>query len=123
MKYIFKPYFFLFLLFTACSPVDESLINGEWAGIAVIEEGSPVNVDPTVIKMSFKDKGYTYASTLNYKEAGTYHIDSKFLYTTDTINQASTEKAVEIVKLTVDSIVLKMNEDGRERFLIMGKVQ
>lgn len=123
MKHKFKACFFLLLFATGCAPVDESLIHGEWAGIAVMEEGSPVNVDPTVIRMAFKGKGYAYSSTLNYKEAGMYHIDAKYLYTTDTINQASTEKAVEIVKLTVDSLVLKMNEDGKERFLVMGKVQ
>ncbi|MCB0564006.1 MAG: hypothetical protein KDD01_06480 [Phaeodactylibacter sp.] len=121
MNQSFKAYLFLLLLLAACSPVDKSLIKGQWAGIAVIEEGSPINIDPKEIKISFEDKGYIYSSTLNYKEAGVYYIDSKYLYTTDTLNQASTEKAVEIVKLTADSLVLKMNEAGKERFLIMEK--
>ena len=123
MNHKFTPFIFLLLLFAACSPVDESLIKGKWAGIAVIEEGSPINIDPSEVRMSFKDKGYIYSSTLNYEEAGTYYIHSKYLYTTDTLNQASTEKAVEIVKLTPDSLVLKMNETGKERLLMMEKVE
>lgn len=118
-----RPCIFLLLLLTACSPVDKSLIKGEWRGIAVTEEGAPVNVDPGLIRMSFEDKGYAYHSTLNYREAGSYHIDSQYLYTTDTLNQASTEKAVEIVKLTADSLVLKMNESGRERILMLEKLE
>lgn len=97
------------------------MIVGEWAGVAALEEGAPIGVDPSLIRMTFGNKGYTYNSTLNYREAGSYYIDSKYLYTTDTLNQASTEKAVEIVKLTADSLVLKMNESGRERFLMMEK--
>ncbi|MCO6478576.1 MAG: lipocalin family protein [Phaeodactylibacter sp.] len=124
MYRIFKISFALLLLLGACSPVDKSLIEGTWKGVAVVEEGSPLNdVDPGVIELSFREKGYAYSSTLNYKEAGTYYIDSKYLYTTDTLNQASTEKAVEIVKLTTDSLVLKMNDSGRERLLMMEKVQ
>ena len=123
MDWIFKAAFFLMAFLASCSPVDRGMIVGEWAGIAALEEGASIGVDPSLIRMTFGDKGYTYSSTLNYREAGAYYIDSKYLYTTDTLNQASTEKAVEIVKLTADSLVLKMNESGRERFLIMEKMR
>lgn len=103
-----------------CAPVQEDLIKGSWKGVAILEDGAPLEVDPTVINMSFGDgNSYTYSSTLNYRESGTYYVDSKYLYTTDTLNQATTEKAVEIVGLTADSLILKMNEGGRERLLKM----
>ncbi|MCB0552045.1 MAG: hypothetical protein KDD02_00730 [Phaeodactylibacter sp.] len=103
-----------------CAPVQEDLIKGSWKGVAILEDGAPLEVDPTVINMSFgDDHSYTYSSTLNYRESGTYYVDSKYLYTTDTLNQATTEKAVEIVGLTTDSLILKMNEEGRERLLKM----
>lgn len=123
MNHTFKPLFFILLLLSACSPVDERLIEGKWSGIAVIEEGAPISVDPSEITMSFGEKGYAYSSTLNYKEAGDYYVEAKYLYTTDTLNQASTKKAVEIVKLTADSLVLKMNENGKERLLMMEKMR
>ena len=103
-----------------CAPVQEDLIKGSWKGVAILEDGAPLEVDPTVINMSFgDDHSYTYSSTLNYRESGTYYVDSKYLYTTDTLNQATTEKAVEIMGLTTDSLILKMNEEGRERLLKM----
>ncbi|MCB0572266.1 MAG: hypothetical protein KDC66_21010 [Phaeodactylibacter sp.] len=107
-----------------CAPVQESLIQGHWQGVTVLEEGAPLQVDPALISISFgSDNGYDYTSTLNYREAGTYYIDSKYLHTTDTLNQASTEKAVEIVTLTADSLILKMNEGGRERLLKLARVK
>ncbi len=110
------------LLASACAPVEENLIQGRWQGVAVLEEGEPLNIDPTVISMTFgENNSYAYSSTLNYRESGSFYIDSKYLYTTDTLNQASTEKAVEIVSLTADSLTLKMNEGGRERLLKMAR--
>jgi hypothetical protein len=44
------------------------------------------------------------------------------LYTLDTINQASSEKAVKIVNLTPDSLFLKMNEEGKIRIVKLFKV-
>ncbi|MCB0585062.1 MAG: lipocalin family protein [Phaeodactylibacter sp.] len=123
MDQIVKLCYLLVLMLTACSPVDENLLIGKWTGIAVTEEGTPINVNPSEIKMTFGEKGYAYFSTLNYREAGSYYIHSKYLFTTDTLNQASTEKAVEIVKLTPDSLVLKMEEAGKERFLMMEKTE
>lgn len=110
------------LLAASCSPLEKGNIHGEWKGIEATEEGVPIGVDPGLIRMSFGDKGYTYQSTLNYREAGAYYIDSKYLYTTDTLNQASTEKAVEIVQLGPDTLILKMMEGERERLLTLKKV-
>lgn len=110
------------LLASGCAPVEENLIQGRWQGVSVLEEGEPLGIDPTVISMTFgENNSYAYSSTLNYRESGSFYIDSKYLYTTDTLNQASTEKAVEIVTLTADSLTLKMNEAGRERLLKMAR--
>ena len=101
----------LFLL--TCSPVQDELIVGSWQAISVEEEGAQLALDPSQIKLAFTENDtYTYESTLNYREAGSYFVDAKYLYTTDTVNQASTEKAVEIVLLTADSLSLKMNDNG-----------
>ncbi len=109
---------------TACSTHEKEDIQGTWEGIAVLEDETPMAIDPSEIRISFGDKNnYAYSSTLNYKEAGTYYLDGKYLYTTDTLNMASTEKAVEIVKLVEDSLVLKMNDGGRSRILQLKKVK
>jgi hypothetical protein len=112
----------LTLLLLACAPSNEKMLCGQWQGIIVLENGDSLEIDPSIIRISFNEQnGYTYASTLNYREAGTFYADAKYLYTTDTLNQATTEKVVEIVKLTEDSLFLKMSEAGRERLLKLVK--
>jgi len=108
----------LLLVNTACAPYNDSELHGTWEGVEVLEEGESLNVDPTEVGFTFsEDNGYTFRSTLNYKEAGTYQVQDTYLYTTDTLNQASTEKAVEITKLSEDSLFIRMMEQGQERTL------
>lgn len=91
---------------------------GSWEAIEVTEEGQPLGVNVQEIGFTFLDEGrYTYRSTLNYKEAGSYYVESQYLFTTDTVNQATSEKAVEILQLNQDSLFLKMNDNGKERLL------
>lgn len=116
--------FFVLLLANACGPNVEHQIIGSWQAVVVLEEGDSLEVDPQYIKLNFgKNKDYTYSGPLKYEESGSYYVESKYLYTLDTLNQASTEKAVEIVKLTEDSLQLLMKEGARERLLKFVKVQ
>lgn len=107
------------IFIVGCASVDVAQLDGDWIGIEVLEEGEPLEIKPSDIRFIFdtESKGYQYFSTLNYKEAGTYHLDSKFLYTLDTINQASRERSVEILQMSGDSLVLRMMEEGKERVL------
>jgi len=99
---------------------EEEQLHGRWVGVAVTEEGSPLAIDPSQIQLRFlTDQRYTYRSTLDYKEAGSYFIDANYLYTRDTLNQASTEKAVELLKLKEDSLRIRMLEGGKERMLTL----
>ena len=102
--------------------MNDELLIGRWQAAELKEEEAPVPVNLDAISFEFNtDYQYTFSSTLNYREAGTYFIDARFLYTTDTINQASTEKAVEILTLTEDSLHLRMMENGKERLLKLVK--
>ncbi len=107
-----------------CSNAYTNKLNGNWQGIEVLEMDKPLDVDASVIRFRFADNQYyEYFGTLNYREAGMYYLESKYLFTTDTVNMASTEKVVEIVKLNGDTLFLKMNENGRERILKLVKTQ
>lgn len=113
----------LTLFICSCSQVEKEWIKGEWQGVSILEKGQKLEIDPQEIRLHFfADHKYTYQSTLKYEEAGTYHMDKKYLYTIDTVNQASTQKAVEIILLTEDSLHLKMMENGQERLLKMEKI-
>lgn len=112
------------VFFSSCDSVKDDMLLGDWQATEIIEEGIALPVNTEEIKLSFKgDDFYLFNSTLNYKEAGSYFLDSKYLFTTDTVNHASTEKAVEVLKLTPDSLILKMNDSGKERLLRLSKVK
>lgn len=101
----------------------EKNLLGNWQAFEVLEEGETLSVNPEEIKFTFKENhSYSFSSTLNYKEAGSFHLDFPYLYTTDTVNQATTEKAVEIIQLVTDSLTLKMKEKGRKRIIKLVKV-
>ena len=95
------------------------LIDGEWRAIDLVEEGTTLPLDSNVVSFSFDAslKSYTYSSPLNYREAGNFLIQSKYLITTDTLNQASREKTVEIIQLSEDSLILRMKDQNKERVL------
>lgn len=113
--------FALLTLLTACqSGYQAENLKGQWQAIAITEEGTPLAVDPSQIQLSFTSEDrYTYESTLNYREAGSYSVDGAYLFTRDTLNQASTEKAVEILQLASDTLQLKMMDGDKERQLTM----
>ncbi len=109
----------LLCLSVACnSPYSEEDIQGRWTGVYIEENGLPLTgVDPAELSFSFTEKGYQYEGNLNYREAGSYTLEPPYLYTTDTLNQATTEKTVEIIQLSTDSLHLRMMENGAERVL------
>ena len=117
-------FFLLVLSLAACSTNTTEDIIGNWQAFEVLEEGEPLLVNTQEIQFSFhEDESYEYFSTLNYREAGSYYIEAKYLFTRDTINQASSEKAVEIVQLNLDTMILHMQESNKERILKLEKVE
>jgi len=113
----------LLILTNACATLDKNLLVGNWQAIELLEAGQPVEADIQVVRFQFNNhKQYNFFGTLNYHEAGTYDVESKYLYTIDTLNRATTEKAVEILQLTEDSLKLKMNDGGKERLMLLKKM-
>jgi hypothetical protein len=122
-------HFFIFCCFLlstfACNnnnPTPE-LLDGEWHGVRMEEAGDSLKISPSVIGFTFdqETKAYTFESTLNYREAGTFYLQTKYLFTIDTLNQASREKSVEVMKLTKDSLILRMMNAGQEQILKLVK--
>jgi len=114
----------LFAFMIGCAGVDHNLLVGNWQLIELSEGGAPVEADIQVVRFHFDPNNqYQFHGTLNYKEAGTYYIDEQYLFTVDTLNRATTEKAVQIVHLTPDSLFLKMNDGGKERLMKLVKVK
>ncbi len=107
----------------ACGNPYEKKLLGKWQAVAVLENDTPMDINPEVIWFQFSPhQQYEYHGTLKYREAGSYYLESKYLHTIDTINQASTEKAVEITRLTDDSLFLRMSEGSKERIIKLVRI-
>lgn len=77
-------------------------------------------VDPREISFTFQADGtYQYRSTLDYQEAGRYRLQPPYLFTTDTTRETGTEKAVEMLVLQSDTLLLRMVQDGKEQRLLL----
>ena len=105
-----------------CQPYGTDEIAGTWRGASVLEEGKVLDIDASQIEIAFTAAGgYEFLSTLNYRESGMFRLEGDLLFTKDTLVEKAIEKAVRITALSVDSLVLKMNEQGRERILHLYK--
>lgn len=108
----------------SCQPSKEQLLCGKWQAFETLENGMPLDIDHSEIGFSFTNNGYyQFNSNLGYRESGHYSIKDGMLFTLDTVNKASSEKAVYIEKLTFDSLFLRMNADGNERILKLYKLK
>ncbi|TAK36618.1 MAG: hypothetical protein EPO28_13175 [Saprospiraceae bacterium] len=111
------------LLFCGCESWNEKKLSGKWQAASFTENGMPVDVPLEEIAFEFTTNGfYKFHSTLNYREAGTFSLIGDLLYTLDTINEASSEKAVKVLSLTLDSLSIKMHEDGHPMILTLYKI-
>lgn len=106
-----------------CNNLDSNKLVGEWQAYYISEGGTPLEIDYSEVGFLFKEDGfYSYESTINYKEAGTYYVNGSLLYTMDTVNTASNEKAVQIEALSADSLILKMKANGEIKIMKLRKV-
>lgn len=109
----------LLLLLIACNNITKEDLYGDWQAVQLTEEGQEVPVNLSEINLLFKENSYHFNSTLKYREAGTYRLQSNLLITKDTINNNRLEKGIEIYRMMPDSLYLRMNEEGKERLLVM----
>jgi hypothetical protein len=113
----------LFFLF-ACNGIGRQKLLGKWQAASIMEDGMPMPVPVNVVGFEFFPNGfYHFTSTLEYKEAGTFDVNGSYLFTLDTINEASTQKSVQILQVTEDSLFLKMNAEGKEQVIKLFKIK
>lgn len=114
-RYLVLP--LLCCLFSACeSHKAEDQIAGTWVATQILEDGTAMPIDPKEVQFQFSSTGkYTFRSTLNYQESGTYYIEGNILYAMDTTHAASFERTVKLEHLSTDSLVVEMQESGKTR--------
>ncbi|MEO1258396.1 MAG: lipocalin family protein [Bacteroidota bacterium] len=114
----------LFLTLTGCDKWKSEDLVGKWQAIYIAEEGKELDIDYTPVNFQFNSNGfYEFNSTIEYKEVGTYFLNGNLLYTLDTLNSASSEKAVKITMLTSDSLYLNMMANGKDKLMKLYRVE
>ena len=113
------PFLFFLSLLSACQSISKEDLYGVWQAVDLTEEGTPLDVNLSEISLSFGEQEYEFNSTLNYREAGSYYLQASLLVTKDTLQVNGVEKGIEISKLYKDSLFLRMNEEGKERRLVL----
>ncbi len=112
----------LLLLAAACAPYSPSDLAGSWDCVSLKETGDSLPVDVTAIHFTFEDGGrYAFQSTLKYREEGAFKIRESYLYTLDELATDAREKAVEITRLSRDTLILRMREQGKERIMVLAR--
>lgn len=112
----------LFVVCTSCHPFQRRELIGSWKGAAILEDGDSLKIDPSLVTFQFTSKGgYTFTSTLNYRESGTYYLDAHLLHTQDTSRSGAPDKVVELLLLDKDSLHMRMQEHGKERIVKLSK--
>jgi hypothetical protein len=97
------------LLLNACSQNPEHAIAGAWNVSEISSDVELPNYNISDFHFEFYPNGsYQYTGNMYYREAGRFSINSGYLYTTDTLLDGGSEKAVQIIKLSRDSLVLRM---------------
>ena len=110
---------YICLFIVACQSISKEDLYGVWQAVDLTEEGIALDVNLAEISLSFDAQEYEFNSTLNYREAGAYYLQGSLLVTKDTLQVNGVEKGIEISKLHQDSLFLRMNEEGKERRLVL----
>ena len=101
-----------------CSGISKSNLIGKWQAVTLIENDKKQVIDLSEVGLEFnKDGGYRYTGTLNYSESGYFDMNKDLLFTIDTINNGSSEKTVQILQLSSDTLKIKMQEANNVRVI------
>jgi len=116
--------FLLSCLFTVatCGLNRTADLLGRWSAVKVTQADKILVVELSEISLEFTEQGhYTFNSTLDYKEAGTFRFEGDKLITTDTTTHPDDTKIVLVEKLTSDTLRLRMKNETDWMMLTMAK--
>ena len=95
-------------------------LAGRWVAISLTEENVAVAADLSQVWMEFTEKGgYKFHSTLNIVEEGRFRLHRKLLVRQNVAVPDEPEKAVELVWVHRDSMMIGMREGEKTRLLTM----
>ncbi len=123
MKNTYILFVFLFFVMSCQTGLDQNLLVGKWQAAEFTNNGQQEKIFLEKVQFEFTKEGkYSYNGMFKDKEAGTFRLRGKTLYTTNTLEKGASEKAVKITLLTADSLHFLMNAAGQEQELKLFKL-
>lgn len=125
--YHFAPIFLLAavattILLSGCQYFAKGKLVGRWAAVTVLESGDSLQVDVSNVSFSLnRDGGLVYIGTLADTLLGTFRVRGELLIVRDTSKPGQAEFAIGIEHLSADTLVLKMIESGKVRYLKLAR--
>jgi hypothetical protein len=116
--------FFCLLIFITSCAVDEQSLTGTWKAAAFYENGQAANTALDSVKLVLNaDHQYEFHSQGFYKEMGTWKSSVNYLFFTDMSVQPPKEKMLKVLYQSKDSLKLRMEQNGAEQVLFLGRVK
>lgn len=120
----------LFLLFLisgflmgGCS-LDESSLTGNWKATAFYENGQTANTQIDSVRLTiYPSHRYMFYSQGFYQEAGTWKSSINYLFFNDTTSEPHQERMLKVLYQSADSLKLKMERNGTEQVLFLGRIK
>lgn len=104
--------------------LDESSLAGDWRATAFYENGQTVNTKIDSVRLSiYPDHHYQFYSQGFYQEAGTWKSSINYLFFNDTTANPPKERMLKVLFQSADSIKLKMESNGAEQVLFLGRIK
>jgi hypothetical protein len=117
-------FFGITLFFIAGCAIDDQTLAGTWKATAFYENGNTANtaIDSVLLVIN-PNMRYEFHSQGFYKEAGRWKTSINYLFFTDTTSQPPQERMLKVLYQSNDSLKLRMESNGSEQVLFLGRVK
>jgi hypothetical protein len=107
--------------FLACEHHSPEALTGDWRADVVVEEGDTIEMDLASVSLSFtQDQHFKYKHTQRDSLAGSYNL-SKGLIKLFVTDPATDTIIIQLANLNENSMILRMNHEGKERLVTLIK--
>ncbi len=111
--------FVLFVFGLGCKDPSPDALVGLWKAREVIEGGDTLELDLTNVYLDFQtDQNFKYRHTQRDSLAGTYELNKGLIHLFVS-NPLRDTIIIQLTDLSMESLVLRMNHEGKERFVTM----
>ncbi len=106
-------------LLLACRDHSSEALTGSWRANSVVEEGDTLDLDLANVFLDFtKDRHFHYKHTQLDSLSGTFKL-ADGLINLHVLSPSADTIIIQLMDLTDESMILRMNHDGRERLVTM----